>query len=260
MSVDTFQLARQLRSAYTEGGITALSASIENPSVELAYEVQARNTDHWRKEGRRVVGRKIGLTSVAVQTQLGVDQPDYGTLFADMVYADGGIVPMSRLCYPRAEVEVALVLKHALDMDHPTVADVIRATDFVIPAIEIADSRVKNWKITIFDTIADNASAGVYVLGTQPKSLSEVDLRLCGMRMLRGGEPVSTGVGAACMGNPLRAAAWLAQKMVTLGEPLQAGDTVLTGALGPMVDVHPGDHFRADISGLGSVSVSFSQD
>lgn len=254
-----YDLARRLRDAYTGSSITALSAELDDPSIEMAYQIQARNTELWIKEERRVVGRKIGLTSKAVQTQLGVDQPDYGTLFADMTYGDGEIIPLGNMHHPKAEVEVALVLGKAIDKAHPTVLDVIDATAYALPAIEVADSRVKDWKITIFDTIADNASAGLFVLGGSPKKLSELDLRMCGMKMMRGGEaePVSTGVGAACLGHPLNAAVWLARKMAEVGQPLQAGDVLMTGALGPMVNVKAGDSFMAEISGLGSVGVRF---
>ncbi|MFK7969304.1 MAG: 2-keto-4-pentenoate hydratase [Bacteroidia bacterium] len=250
-------LARTIREAYNGTSIGPLSAGLESPSIEMAYQIQARNTELWRKEGRRVVGRKIGLTSHAVQRQLGVDQPDYGTLFADMAYTDGNIISLEGMHHPKAEVEVALVLNKNIETTEPTAIDIINATAYALPAIEVADSRVKDWKITIFDTIADNASAGLFVLGAQPVSLSAVDLRMCGMVMTRGGEPVSTGAGAACLGHPVHAAVWLAGKMAALGEPLQAGDVLMTGALGPMVDIKAGDSLQASISGLGTVNASF---
>lgn len=227
-------------------------------SVEAAYAVQKLNADYWLKQGRRVVGCKAGLTSKTVQQQLGVDQPDFGLLYADMFVGDGEEVSLSAVMQPKVEAEVALVLGKDIDVILPTVADVISAVDYVLPAIEIVGSRIKNWDINIVDTIADNASSGLFVLGGSPRKLEDLELRLCGMVMERRGEQVSSGVGQACMGHPLNAAVWLARTFVELGTPLKAGDIILTGALGPMVDVQSGDQIEARISGLGSVRVSFS--
>lgn len=228
--------------------------------VEAAYAAQEINTQRSLAAGRRLVGRKIGLTSVAVQKQLGVDQPDYGMLFADMAMPDGLEIPTSRLIQPKAEAEVAFVLGRDLDDPQLTMADVLRAVEYALPALEIVDSRVADWGIKILDTIADNASSGLYVLGNQPKRLTELDLRACGMVMEIGGEPVSTGAGAACLGHPLNATLWLAQVMARVGRPLKAGDTVLSGALGPMVSVKPGNTVEARISGLGTVRALFAQE
>jgi 2-keto-4-pentenoate hydratase len=194
-----------------------------------------------------------------VQSQFGVHQPDYGMLFADMAVADGDSVPAGRLLQPRAEAEVAFVLGRDLDREGLTCADVIRAVDYVVCAIEIVDSRIAGWDIRIADTIADNASSGLYVLGSRPRRLADIDLALCGMVARRNGEITSVGVGAACLGSPLNAAQWLAQAMIAAGRPLKAGDVVLSGALGPMVAVLPGDHFAIEIQGLGGVSVSLSR-
>ncbi|MCR6628682.1 MAG: fumarylacetoacetate hydrolase family protein [Magnetospirillum sp.] len=228
--------------------------------VEAAYAAQDINTQRSLAAGRRLVGRKIGLTSVAVQKQLGVDQPDYGMLFADMAMPDGLDIPLGRLIQPKAEAEVAFVLGRDLDDPQLTVADVVRAVEYALPALEIVDSRVANWDIRILDTIADNASSGLYVLGNQPKRLTDLDLRSCGMVMEMRGEPVSTGAGAACLGHPLNATLWLAQVMAKVGRPLKAGDTVLSGALGPMVPVKPGDAVEARISGLGTVRALFAKE
>ena len=157
------------------------------------------------------------------------------------------------------EAEIALIIERDLTAERPTVADVIRATAFAVPAIEVVSSRIADWDIRIVDTIADNASFGLYVLGGPPRSLDGLDLRLCGMVMERRGEPISLGVGAACLGNPLNAAAWLARKMVEVGMPLQAGDVIMTGALGPMAPVAGGDVIEARISGLGSVRAVFAE-
>lgn len=226
--------------------------------IEAAYAVQEINTRRSLAAGRRLVGRKIGLTSVAVQRQLGVDQPDYGMLFADMAMPDGLEIPVARLLQPRVEAEVAFVMGRDLDTHQPTAADLMRAVDYAVAAIEIVDSRIRDWDIRITDTIADNASSGFYVLGNQPKRLTDVDLRGCTMVMERKGERVSGGTGAACLGHPLNATLWLARVMSTVGRPLRAGDTVLSGALGPMVAVRPGDGFDVSITGLGTISAVFS--
>src|SRR3546814_165540 len=185
--------------------------------------------------GRRLVGRKIGLTARSVQQALNIDQPDFGMLFADMEVPDGGTVGAGRLLQPRVEGEVAFVLGRDITVSDPTIADVIRAVDFLLPAIEIVDSRIAGWDLQIVDTIADNASSGLYVLGAEPRSLRDIDLRLCGMVLEKGGEPVSSGAGLACLGNPLQALRWLAHTMVKVGRPILAGDVVLSGALGPLV-------------------------
>ncbi len=228
--------------------------------VQAAYAVQEINSKRNLAEGRRLVGRKIGLTSPAVQQQLGVDQPDYGLLFADMAALDGVEIPFSRFIQPKVEAEVAFVLGRDLDHEQVTLADVIRAVDYVLPAIEIVDSRIKDWDIRLQDTIADNASSGLYVLGGDIKRLTDVDLQRCGMVMESAGEPVSTGAGAACLGNPLNATVWLAAVMARAGRPLKSGDTVLSGALGPMATVKPGEVFEARINGLGSVRAVFAKE
>jgi len=227
--------------------------------LDAAYRVQDVNTKRALAAGRRLVGRKIGLTAVAVQKQLGVDQPDYGMLFADMALADGEEVGRNRLIQPKVEAEVAFVMGRDLDLEQPTVADVLRAVDYCIPAIEIVDSRVADWKIKIVDTIADNASAGMFVLGCEPKLLRKLDLRLCGMVIESKGEPICVGAGAACMGNPVVAVLWLARMMARVGRPLKAGDVVMSGALGPMTPVAWGDVVEARISGLGSVRAAFAK-
>ncbi|WP_019070181.1 2-keto-4-pentenoate hydratase [Streptomyces hokutonensis] len=226
--------------------------------LETAYAVQQLNVRRGLDAGRRIVGRKIGLTSPAVQRQLGVDRPDFGALFADMAVPDGGEVPVGRLLQPKVEAEVALVLGR--DLPHPecTIVDVLRAVDFALPALEIVDSRVRNWEISLVDTVADNASCGLYVLGGTPVPLTAVDLRAVTMTMSRDGETVSEGTGADCLGSPLTAAVWLASALAERGDPLRAGDLVLTGALGPMTPAAPGDTFEAHISDLGSVRVRFA--
>ncbi len=253
------ELAQQLLQAYSNGKPCApIRDRMEIQTVEEAYAIQQLNTDHWLAQGRRLIGRKIGLTSKVVQTQLGVDQPDFGMLFADMAYASGAEIDYAPLLQPKAEGEIALVLEKDLTQEKHTVQDIISATAYALPAIEIVDSRIENWNIKIYDTIADNASSGLLALGSQPVPLHQLDLELCGMVIERAGQPVSTGAGLACLGNPLNAAIWLADKLVELGQPLQAGDLILTGALGPMVNILPGDALRARFRGLGSVDIHFS--
>ena len=244
----------------TETGEPIAPISDSITSTAEAYAIQEANTVRSLDAGRRLVGRKIGLTSQTVQRQLGVDQPDYGMLFADMAVDDGAEIALDRLLQPKVEAEIAFVLGD--DLPHPdtTAAEVMHAIDYVVAAIEIVDSRIADWKITYFDTVADNASSGLYVVGSRPVPLTDIDVIGCGMVMERAGEPVSVGAGRACLGSPISAAAWLARTMAAAGRPLTAGDTILSGALGPMVTVAPGDAFEARIDGLGSVSVSFEGD
>lgn len=261
-SSDTLQhAALSLRQAAASGAwLPPLRDSIPGLDAEAAYAIQKINTDHRVAQGGRIVGRKIGLTSHAVQKQLGVDQPDFGALFADMAHGDGEPIPMAGLHQPRIEAEIAFVLEKDLAMECPGLADVTQAIGYALPALEIVGSRIDQWNIRFADTVADNASSGAFVLGTSARRLGSFDLRLCGMRLMRRGEPVSTGAGAACLGNPLNAVVWLARTMCRLGDPLRAGDLVLSGALGPMVAVQPGDVFDADIHGLGSVQAVFAQE
>ncbi|HEX2774182.1 MAG TPA: fumarylacetoacetate hydrolase family protein [Micromonosporaceae bacterium] len=260
---DVERAAQVLREAYETGKPCAPLRDGLLPAGDIgaAYAVQQAQVLRWTvTDGRRRVGAKIGLTSRAVQESFGVYQPDFGVLFADMAVPDGAEVDVARLLQPRVEAEVAFVLGADLPDDKVTTADLVRAVDHLLPAIEIVDSRIAGWDISIVDTVADNASSGLFVLGTSPRRLADVDLRLCGMALEHAGEPVSVGAGAACLGNPLHAVAWLAQTLARLGRPLRAGDLVLSGALGPMVPVTPGAAYEARISGLGSVRTCFSKD
>lgn len=227
--------------------------------LDVAYAVQNINTERLLAEGRRLVGRKIGLTSKAVQAQLGVNQPDYGMLFDNMDIPLGDEVSIGQVLQPKVEAEIAFVLKEDLNDEHLTTADVMSAIDYAVAAIEIVGSRVANWDIKILDTVADNASSGVYVLGDEPRRIEEIDLRMCGMVMERRNEPISVGAGIACLGSPLTAASWLAKVMVRTGRPMSKGDVILSGALGPMAGVAPGDGVTVRINGLGSVTAFFSE-
>ncbi|KMM85225.1 2-keto-4-pentenoate hydratase [Pseudomonas taetrolens] len=266
MHAALIEAARRLRQAERDGKPCApvreliASALAADPSIDpvaLAYAVQQYNNTAAIEAGQRPVGRKVGLTSRAVQQQLGVDQPDFGQLFASMARGDDQPIAWSDTRQPKVEAEIALVLEHDLCHERHTVADLIRATAFALPAIEVVGSRIAQWDIQLVDTIADNASSGLFVLGTRPVQLSRLDLVRCGMSMTLGAEPVSVGAGAACLGNPLNAAVWLADTLARLGTPLRAGDILLTGALGPMVAARPGNVFTAHIQGLGSVTAAF---
>jgi len=250
--------AQSLREATLSGVyIEPLRERYPGLTAEDAYAIQRMNVEHHLAQGRRIVGCKIGLTARIVQTQLGVDQPDFGVLLDDMGYGDSEPVPIAVLQQSKIEAEVAFVLGRDLDMEHPGHVDVLRAIDHALPALEIVGSRIADWNIKYVDTVADNASSAAYVLGSTPRKLDELDLRLCGMVMSRRGEPVSVGAGAACLGNPINAVVWLARTMTRLGTPLRAGQLVLSGALGPMVPVRPGDVFEAHINGLGTVRANF---
>lgn len=253
------QAAEQLRGAAASGKpVAPIRDLISAGGVDAAYAVQEINTRHALDSGRRLVGRKIGLTSLAVQRQLGVDQPDYGMLFSDMDVPEGIPISLDQVIQPKVEAEIAIVVGR--DLPHPdlTTAEMIRAVEYVVPAIEIVDSRVANWDIRIWDTVADNASSGLFVLGAVPRKLDALDLRECGMVMEVKGEPISVGAGIACLGSPITAALWLARVMAKVGRPLLEGDVILSGALGPMAGVARGDVVEARINGVGTVRAAFA--
>lgn len=253
-------LAGSLRDAErTRRPVAPVRQEIALDDIELAYAVQQANVDARRAQGERIVGRKIGLTSLAVQKQLGVDRPDFGALFANMAYGDGEPMSLSRLIQPKVEAEIALVLERDLVQEKHSFADILSASAYALAAIEVVDSRIQNWDIRFVDTVADNASSALFVLGSRPVPLRKLDLAGCQMTLDHEGDQVSAGSGAACLGNPLNAAAWLADTMVRLGTPLRAGDVVLTGALGPMVAVTRPGMFTAQLDGLGSVRAVFSE-
>ena len=258
---DIINAAKNIRTAYQQGvPCEPVRDLLPEHCLDSAYAVQYINSQYWQNAGRRTVGVKAGLTSKSVQKQLGVEQPDFGVLYADMFIGDGETVALDAIMQPKVEAEIALVLKADIDVNNPTVVDIINATAYALPAIEIVGSRIADWNINIVDTIADNASSGLFVLGSKPVALDDLDLRLCGMVMERRGEQISTGAGQACLGNPLNAAVWLAKTFVENGAPLKAGDILLTGALGPMAAVKPGDTIETRISGLGTVRVAFAAD
>ncbi len=221
--------------------------------IDTAYAIQQINLNRLLKQGRQIVGKKIGLTSKKVQAQLGVQQPDFGVLLDDMQLKNGEILSSSLLMQPKAEAEIAFVLKKDLTTSQITLTELINAIDYAVAAIEIVGSRIKNWDIQITDTIADNASSSHFVLGEKRIQLTQLDLENCRMQLHKNGQLVAEGTGKACLGNPLNAALWLAKKMNSLGNPLQKGEIILSGALGPMVSITTGDRIQAQITGLGSV-------
>nr|WP_040700265.1 fumarylacetoacetate hydrolase family protein [Nocardia vinacea] len=230
---------------------------IGRDDLDSAYAVQQRLTEARLAAGATIVGRKIGLTSEAVQRQLGVEQPDLGILFADMAFREGAPVPVRCFMQPRVEAEIAFVLAGDLAEGPLTLEQVREAVDYVLPAIEICDSRIANWDISFADTVADNASAGGFVLGATRLRLSELNPREVEMTMTVTGQQDSTGSGAACLGDPVLALQWLARTARDLGNPLRAGQVVLSGALGPMRPIGPGAEVVATLSRLGSVVVRF---
>lgn len=227
-------------------------------SIEAAYAVQQELTRRREVAGGVVVGRKIGLTSPAVQRQLGVDQPDFGVLFADMDVSGAQEVPSQRLLQPKAEAEVAFVLQDDLIGGKFGPERISAAVEYAVAALEIVDSRIADWDITIADTVADNASSGLFVLGEQRLTLAEFSPREAEMRMYADDVLVSQGSGTACLGDPLLALAWLARTANEFGDPLRAGQIILSGALGPMVPTPPGTRIRAEIGPLGLVTATFS--
>ena len=252
------QLGDELYDALVKGEVLEpLTNRHDDISIEDAYAIQQRMLSRRIAAGEAVIGKKIGVTSKAVQNMLGVHQPDFGWLTDGMVYNEGEAIPMSTLIQPKAEGEIAFVLKEDIQGPGVTAADVLRATEGVMACFEIVDSRIRDWKIKIQDTVADNASCGVFVLGSALVDPREVDLTTCGMVLEQNGEIVVTGAGAATLSSPVNAVVWLINMLGTLGIGLKAGEVVLSGALGAMVPVAAGDSLRVSIGGVGGCSVRF---
>jgi 2-oxopent-4-enoate hydratase len=226
--------------------------------LEDAYAIQTINIDRRVAAGQRIIGRKVGLTSAPMQKILGVNEPDFGVLTDEMFVEDGDLISLDRLLQPRVEAEPAFVMERDLAGPGVTTAGALAAIAGVMPSVEIVDSRVADWKIKLVDTVADNASSGLLVVGGRMRKLDDIDLRLLGVAFSRHGEVIDTGACAAAMGNPARCVAWLANKLGSLGSGLKAGDIVLPGAPHQMVTVRPGDVFRADFAHIGAVTVRFS--
>lgn len=254
------QAADLLLEAYaTKTPIAPLISTFEGLSIEDAYDIQLRQIKSMLAGGRVIKGMKVGLTSAAMQNLLGVRQPDFGHLLDDFFYLEHEPIPADRFLQPRIEPEVAFVLKKPLKGPGVTVMEAIAAIDFVLPALEIVDSRIADWKIGIIDTIADNASSGGLILGSTPTRLHDVDLKLGGCVFRRNGEIVGTGAGGAVLGSPLNSLIWLANTVGALGTTLDAGYVILPGSITAMVPVAPGDTITASFSGLGSVTARFAK-
>jgi 2-keto-4-pentenoate hydratase len=254
------QAVARLTAALDEGRpVPPVRDLIGEHDLAAAYAVQRELTRRRLTGGAVVAGRKIGLTSPAVQRQLGVDQPDFGVLFADMDVSSEAEVPSWRLLQPKAEAEIAFVLKEDLADGDLDAARVRSAVDYAVAALEIVDSRIADWDIRLTDTVADNASSGLFVLAERRLGLDEFEPRETTMRLYADDVPVSEGTGSACLGDPLNALAWLARTALEFGDPLRAGQVVLSGALGPMVPAPPGTRIRSEISSLGEVTATFSE-
>lgn len=239
--------------------IAPLTAAHPDMTVEDAYRVQLHQADAWAAQGRKVVGFKVGLTSKAMQRMLGVDSPDFGHLYDDMVLDAAAPIDAGRFIAPRVEPEISFVLKDELAGPGLTAVDAIRAVDYAVASIELIDSRIADWKIGLADTIADNASSGALLLGTQPVRLDEADLGLLGCVVTKNGEVVTTGAGAAVLGHPINGLLWLANQLGSLGRTLPAGSIVMAGAVSGAVPVAPGDRITARFARLGSVHARFTQ-
>lgn len=226
-------------------------------TIEDAYQIQLRMIQRRVDSGETIVGKKIGVTSKMVMQMLQVNQPDFGQMTSGMVFNEGEPIRIDTMIAPRAEAEVAFVLKRDLMGPGVTAADVLRATDCVMPCFEIVDSRIKDWKIKIQDTVADNASCGVLTLGGVRRSPRDLDLALAGMVLEKNGEVISTSAGAAVQGSPVNAVAWLANTLGRLGIGLKAGEIILSGSQSPLVPVKAGDSLVCNVGGLGGTSVRF---
>ncbi|MCC2338048.1 2-keto-4-pentenoate hydratase [Bacillus cereus group sp. MYBK71-2] len=238
-------------------GIPPFTERYANLSVEDAYNIQLEVVERKLKNGRYVIGKKVGLTSVAMQQMLGVNEPDYGHLLDDMKIENGSTISISSFVSPKIEAEIGFVLEKDLKGPNITYIDVLMATKYVVPTLEIIDSRISDWKIKLVDTVADNGSSAKVVIGDTFSSIDKVDLRTTGMTLYKNNSLIATGAGAAALGHPAQAIAWLANKLHEFNIELKAGELILPGALSGAVSVNSKDSIQADFGSLGSVSVAF---
>jgi 2-keto-4-pentenoate hydratase len=241
-------------------GVPVEPLTKQHPGLEIsdAYAIQSKNIERHVAQGAQVCGRKVGLTARPMQQMLGVNEPDYGVLLDHMFVEDGDEIDRERLLQPRIEAELAFVMDKDLAGPGVTAARALTAIAGALPAVEIVDSRVADWQIKLVDTVADNASSGLLVVGGSLRKLAGLDLRLTGVVVTRNGDLADTGAGAAVLGNPARCVAWLANKLASFGASLRAGDVILPGAVHRMITVTPGDVFRAEFAYLGAVTARFS--
>lgn len=258
MSSQIEKIAKELLEAErSKHAIAPLTQQYSELNVTDAYQIQLEVMKKKLSEGRRVIGKKVGLTSLAMQKMLGVDEPDYGHLLDDMRVQDGGKVKVSDMLSPKIEAEVGFILGEDLSGPNVTYLDVLMATKYIVPTLEIIDSRIADWKIKLIDTVADNGSSAKVVVGNKLSKVDGVDLRSLGMVLYNNGELVSTGSGAAALGHPAHAVAWLANKLHEFDISLKAGELILPGALCAALAVKEGDTISAHFGPLGSVSVTF---
>jgi 2-keto-4-pentenoate hydratase len=250
------EIANRILKAY-ESGVPIAPVRTEISGLAAAYAVQRATFDAWVKAGRKPAGHKIGLTSKAVQEQLGVHEPDFGALFSDMILENGAHIGPRAVLQPRVEPEVAFVLKTDLVGENLSADQVITATDYVVPAVEVCGSRIKAWDIRFEDTVADNASSGLVVLGNRKWKPALAELANLQVQVRLNGSVNAEGRGVACMGNPANAVAWLAGALTRLGDRLRAGDVIMSGAMAKMVAAEVGSSFDADFGAFGSVSLHF---
>lgn len=255
---DINALAAILQAAQVNGTpVPPLTETCDGLTLDDAYAIQQVQIRGRLDAGAVIAGYKVGLTSEAMRQQFGVSEPDFGHLLSDMEYAADAPVPVSAFLQPRAEPEIALVLGRPLTGPRVTVSEVVAATAYAVPAIEIIDSRIADWRITLVDTVADNASSGGFVVGQSPVPLDRVDLSLTGCVLRRNGRIIATGAGAAVLGSPLHAAAWLASQLIGRGAELDAGHIILTGSITASIPVQAGDAVSASFDHLGSVTAVF---
>ncbi len=255
------QAAAMLLRAYSERDpIDPLVQQQDDLEIEDAYAIQRLQIQSWEKRGDAIRGHKVGLSSTVMQRQMSVDQPDFGHLTASMFYLEHQPITIARFLQPRIEPEIAFVLKHPLVGPGVTLADAARAVDFALPALEIIDSRIRDWNISIVDTIADNASCGGVVLGHRPRLLSELDLTLAGCTLHHNGALAATGAGGAILGSPLNSLVWLANTLGNFGVELRENEVILPGSMTRSIPVASGDTVVSTVAGLGRVTAVFTVD
>lgn len=251
-------LVNQLHQAWENASqIPPITDSVPKITVEEAYQIQLKLMAKRIAEGEAVVGKKIGITAKVVMKMLGVDQPDFGHLMSGMEFQESQSLPFNKFCQPKGEGEIAFLLKKDLTGPGITREQIIEATECVMPAFEIVDSRIQDWNIKIQDTIADNASAGAFVIGSSRTSLKGLDLATCGMVLKKNGEIIGTGNGAATLDHPLNAVGWLANTLGSLGMSLKAGEIILSGSLSVMFPIQSGDSLEMEIEGVGKTMCHF---
>ncbi|MCM3568060.1 2-keto-4-pentenoate hydratase [Neobacillus mesonae] len=259
MSIIEAAATRLLEAEKTKKVIEPLTVSYPEITVDEAYHTQLEIIRRKIESGGIIVGKKIGATSKAIQNMFGVNQPDYGHLLADMMYVEGDDISLEPFIQPKVEFEIAFILKKDLKGPNVSIFDVIESTDYIVPAIEVIDSRIADWKIKFEDTVADNGSSACAIIGGKPTKLDGIDLTHIGMVAYQNGEMIDSGAGAAVLGNPIRSVAWLANSLSKYNVSLKAGEIILSGALTSAIEVNVNDIFTAEFAHIGSVTASFKE-